>query len=62
MMNNQSDKNECYCGKKRSGLNLTNWTRHLKSCKKRKLPNDQHVNIVKFFKSTGNVTIEKNLL
>lgn len=29
--------NSCTCGKKRSDLNSTNWTRHVQSCEKRKL-------------------------
>lgn len=32
-----TDNTSCICGKTRSGLNRTNWQRHLNSCKKRKL-------------------------
>lgn len=35
-MNTQTSTT-CICGKKRNGLNSFNWTRHLDSCKKRKL-------------------------
>lgn len=31
----------CACGKKRIGLNLTNWNRHLSFCKVAKLKNNK---------------------
>lgn len=39
------NNNMCSCGKKRFGLNNTNWSRHIISCKKKKI-------------CTGNNTIE----
>lgn len=31
------ENRKCVCGKMRLGINDTNWSRHLMSCKKRKM-------------------------
>jgi len=43
--------NKCVCGKKRAGLNSTNWSRHVNNCKKKKLTETGSLQISKFFKT-----------
>lgn len=41
----------CAYGKQRGGLHITNWMRHINTCKKRKFCSNNS-SIVKFFKSS----------
>lgn len=46
----------CECGKNRDKLNNINWTRHIISCKSKKLKTmSNNSNIAKFFKITTSV-------
>lgn len=58
-MNTQTSTT-CICGKKRNGLNSTNWTRHLDSCKKRKLQFSAG-SITKFLKTNTNSSTSSSI-
>lgn len=50
-MNNLKLNNECICGKIRDKMNMTNWSRHKDSCRKKRKVNDMNTNtILKFIK------------
>lgn len=46
---------DCVCGKKRSNLNQTNWTRHVNACKKKKSCSTAH-SISTYFKTVSSST------
>uniref|UniRef100_A0A2S2PLW4 Zinc finger MYM-type protein 5 n=2 Tax=Schizaphis graminum TaxID=13262 RepID=A0A2S2PLW4_SCHGA len=48
----------CMCGKRREGLNKTNWTRHINSCKTRKLSLNNSIS--RFFGVVDNTTQVSN--
>jgi len=51
----EMESRKCICGKKRTNLNNTNWSRHLSSCKKVKLSlTSQSVSL--FFKKSRRTT------
>lgn len=52
----------CLCGKKRMGLNLTNWNRHLSSCVVTKLKTKKICSDVAsfFYKSNESMLLIKN--